>query len=292
MGQNTGWGAVIWTSPATGDGFVMLTDHSRGYEAYRWALCDWVRWVAQPSFGYLCKDRDKHALGPLGAGLYAREWKERRGPHLAWIDSLARATATDSTPGLAILVMRDGAVVHAAGYGVADLATGRSITEDTPFYLASMSKQLTAFAILRAAKQGLLTLDDSSFPVHPRAGRPGGPSDDPPAAHPQLGHSRLLRLPARLGSARPHRQCVGHRHPRGKPLDFAPGSKAQYSNSGYVLLARVLERVTGRNFGRAMTDLVYRPAGMHATMALDDSTLISAGPGGGLRHGGEPIPDG
>src|SRR4029453_10551298 len=100
-----------------------------------------------PSFGYLCDGRERQALGPLGAELYAGEHDSPK--RLPFVDSLARGTVSDTAPGMAILVVRDGEVLHAAGYGRADLATRVRITQDTPFNLAPLSKQFTAFAIMR-----------------------------------------------------------------------------------------------------------------------------------------------
>jgi CubicO group peptidase (beta-lactamase class C family) len=271
MGQNTGWGAVIWSVPATGDGFVMLTNHSKGFEAYRWALCDWVRWVAVPSFGYLCDGRDRWALGTLGAELYAAERREAP-KRIPFVDSLATAVVADSAPGMAILVMRDGEVLHAAGYGVADLATRAHITQDTPFNLASLSKQFTAFAIMRLVERGALSYDDTLSRFVPEL----GDAARRVTIRELLTHSSglpdyypFLRDWSRLGRVD---NALVRDTLRGKALEFPPGTAARYSNSGYVLLASVIEKVTKRPFREAMSDLVFGPSGMHATIALDGTT--------------------
>jgi CubicO group peptidase (beta-lactamase class C family) len=270
MGQNTGWGAVIWSVPATGDGFVMLTNHSKGFEAYRWALCDWVRWVAVPSFGYLCDGREQRALGPLGAELYAGEHDAPK--RLPFVDSLAKAIVADSAPGMAILVMRDGEVLHAAGYGRADLATRARITQDTPFNLASLSKQFTAFAIMRLVQRGALSYDDTLSRFVPEL----GDAARRVTIRELLTHSSglpdyypFLRDWSRLGRVD---NALVRDTLRGKALEFPPGTAARYSNSGYVLLASVIEKVTNRPFREAMSDLVFEPSGMHATLALDGTT--------------------
>ena len=271
MGQNDGWGAVIWSVPATGDGFVMLTNHSKGFEAYRWALCDWVRWVAVPSFGYLCDGREQRALGPLGAELYAGE--DLGSPkRLPFVDTLARATVADSAPGMAILVVRDGEVLHAAGYGRADLATRARITQDTPFNLASLSKQFTAFAIMRLVQRGALSYDDTLSRFVPEL----GDAARRVTIRQLLTHSSgvpdyypFLRDWSRLGRVD---NALVRDTLRGKALEFTPGTATKYSNSGYVLLASVIEKVTKRPFRDAMADLVFEPSGMRSTLALDGAT--------------------
>jgi len=276
MGQNEGWGAVIWSVPATGDGFVMLTNHSKGFEAYRWALCDWVRWVAVPSFGYLCDGREQRALGPLGAELYAGEDLGSL-KRLPFVDTLARAIVADSAPGMAILVVRDGEVLHAAGYGRADLATRARITQDTPFNLASLSKQFTAFAIMRLVQRGALSYDDTLSRFVPEL----GDAARRVTIQELLTHSSgvpdyypFLRDWSRLGRVD---NALVRDTLRGKVPEFAPGTATKYSNSGYVLLAGVIEKVTKRPFHDAMRDLVFAPSGMRATLALDGATPFPRG---------------
>ena len=271
MGQNTGWGAVIWTVPATGDGFVMLTNHSKGFEAYRWPLCDWVRWVAVPSFGYLCDGREQRALGPLGVELYASEHRDSP-KRLPFVDSLARETVADSAPGMAILVVRDGDVLHAAGYGRADLATRARITQDTRFNLASLSKQFTAFAIMRLVQRGSLSYDDTLSHFVPELGDVARRV----TIRQLLTHSSglpdyypFLRDWSQLGRVD---NALVRDTLRGKALEFSPGTQSRYSNSGYVLLASVIESVTKQPFHEAMSELVFSPSGMHSTVALDGAT--------------------
>jgi CubicO group peptidase (beta-lactamase class C family) len=276
MGQNTGWGAVIWMNPGTGDGFVMLTNHSSGYNAYRWALCDWVRWTATPSFGRTCTARRKQPMGPMGTRLYASE-EVHAASRLPFVDSLARRHTTDSTPGVAILVMRDDQVVHSAGYGVADLATGAPITASTPFYLASMSKEFTALAILRLAANGRLSLSDPLSRFLPEIGAPAGSV----TIRQLLTHSSgvpdyysFIRDWARLTHLN---NAAVVDTLRGKPLRFPPGSSTEYSNSGYVLLAQVIARLTKHTFNEAMAASVFEPADMRSTIALDDGVPYPRG---------------
>jgi CubicO group peptidase (beta-lactamase class C family) len=212
----------------------------------------------------------------MGVALYAGERRDST-IRIPFVDSLARAVTSDTTPGVAIFVARDGRVLHSAGYGIADLATRRSITAATPFYLASVSKQLTAMAVLRRVRDGALQLDDPVSRFVPGLDSATGRvtvrqllthSAGVPNYYGFLTDwSRLRRLDngAVLDSL------------RGKPLDFSPGTRSKYSNSGYVLLATMLERATGRPFARLLSDDVFARVGMRDAMVLDDSAAFPAG---------------
>ncbi len=78
----------------------------------------------------------------------------------AEVDDYVRSQIRDGDPGLAIAVVKAGAVVHAAGYGLADLRAGRPIAPETIFHLASCGKQFTSLGILMLAESGKLNLDD------------------------------------------------------------------------------------------------------------------------------------
>jgi len=173
---------------------------------------------------------------------------------------------------MAILVVRDGVVLHAAGYGVADLATRARITQDTPFNLASLSKQFTAFAIMRLMQRGALSYDDTLSRFLPELGDAARRlsirqllthSSGLPDYYPFLRDwSQLARVDNALV-----RDTL-----RGKALEFPPGTETRYNNSGYVLLASVIEKVAKRPFREAMSDLVFEPSGMRSTLALDGAT--------------------
>ena len=81
--------------------------------------------------------------------------------HLPAVDALFERFASGVQPGCAVGVIRDGALLHAAGYGFADLETGARIDADSVFNIASTSKQFTAFALLLLARAGHLSLDDT-----------------------------------------------------------------------------------------------------------------------------------
>ena len=104
-------------------------------------------------------------------------------------------------PGCAVGVIRGGELVHAAGYGFADIERGVRIDADTVFNIASTSKQFTAFALLLLARDGRLSLDDSVRKLRPRAAGLRRRRDAAPAHAPHRRPSELHRAAA---ARRPH----------------------------------------------------------------------------------------
>lgn len=190
------------------------------------------------------------------------------------VDDLVKPLISSGSPGLAVGLMRDGKLVFARGYGLADLHAATPITPATNFRLASVTKQFTAMAIMLLVHDGKLRYDDSltkifpEFPVygngitlrnllnHTSGLRPyediyeqqmaGTPKDKIP----QLHDSDVLRLLERQDSGA-----------------FAPGTRWEYSNSGYAVLAMIVERASGRQFGDFLQHRIFAPLGMNHTLA-------------------------
>ena len=184
------------------------------------------------------------------------------------VDSMM-ADYTGRVPGAAVLVLRDGEPVVRKGYGLADLEQGTPVTPDTRFRLASVSKQFTAAAILLLVQDGSLSLDD---PL--RRWLPGlPPATDGITLHHLLSHTSGLvdyedLLPpdvdGQVQDADVLRLLEGVDR-----LDFAPGSRYRYSNSGYVLLGLVVERASGRDFPTFLHERIFQPLGMGAVARVD-----------------------
>ena len=181
-------------------------------------------------------------------------------------------------PGAALLVIRDGRAVVRRGYGLAELETGRAVTPATNFRLASVSKQFTAAAVLLLVEDGRLGLDD---PV--RRWLPGlPPAADAVTVRHLLTHTSGLvdyedvmppglapdDLSDQLGDADVLALLEGQDR-----TYFAPGSAYRYSNSGYALLALIVERVSGVDYPRFLRERIFAPLGMDATLAY-----VKAGP--------------
>lgn len=199
------------------------------------------------------------------------------------------------SPGAALAVVKEGAVVYKHGYGMANLEYDVPITPTTVFDIASVSKQFTGFAIATLAHEGTLSLDADIRTYL---------SDVPDFGHTitvrhLLHHTSGLRDWVQslviAGDAMDDVISFKHilkmvRHQRA--LNFPPGTMFLYSNTGYNLLAEIVEVVTGESF-RAWTDAhIFRPLAMTNTHFHDDYEMIlknraysyQAVEGGGFKH--------
>ena len=181
-------------------------------------------------------------------------------------------------PGAAILVSRHGVPLHMAGYGMADIKTGRPITPDSLFDLASVAKQMTGVAILTLVEKEKLKLDqpvasylnDFAVPIRGRAvtvidllhhvsGLADYTSDDWDGSDKEFASLTPRTHLKWLNGTRPRR---------------APGVKYEYNNSGYVLLALIVERLSGQSFAQYLHQHLFAPAGMEHTVVLDGTAKL------------------
>ena len=191
------------------------------------------------------------------------------------------AKYTPSTPGCAVGVAIDGRRVAIKGYGLADLEHDVPIGEDTIFEAGSVSKQFTAAAVLLLARDGKLSIDD---PV--RRYIPELPDFGPPLTiRHMLNHTSGLRdwgsVESIAGWPRTSRVYT-HAHvldivSRQKALNFAPGTRWSYSNTGFNLAAIIVSRVSGMPFADFVRERIFAPRGMTRTSWRDDYTRIVKG---------------
>lgn len=167
----------------------------------------------------------------------------------------------------AALVVENGTVAHAAGYGLADAETGRLNGPETVFDIGSLSKQFTAAAVVLMAERGRLSLADSIGEYLPYV-----PADKRGITIQHLlTHTSGLPPFHAFGGGDVHGDfLVMSRHGAeraimGSPLDFPPGEGWTYSNSGYTLLAALVERVAERPFEEVLRSELFEPAGMAHT---------------------------
>ena len=170
-------------------------------------------------------------------------------------------------PGASLLVLKDGEPVVRRGYGRSDLERGIEAGPATNYRLASVSKQFTAAAILLLVEDGKLDLDDPLrqwLPSLPRAA-------DGITLHQVLSHTSGLvdyedvipeAMTAQLHDADVLRILEGQDR-----TYFEPGSGYRYSNSGYALLALIVERASGKSFPAFLRERIFLPLGMHDTLA-------------------------
>jgi CubicO group peptidase (beta-lactamase class C family) len=238
-------------------------------------------------FGALAlRDRASGTIQQVPPSGHARAFEEtipitgKAGPGLDPFDkAVVQIMERHGVPGAALAITRGGKLVLAKGYGWANAAAGTPVNPDTLFGLASLSKTITAVAVLKLAEQGKLDLDARVFALLNYIRPPRGATVDP----------RLAAVTVR--------QCLNHsggwdRSVRGDPLywepqicramrlrppltptqflsfvlslplDFGPGTDAKYSNVGYVALGEVVAKASGQEYSAFVAEHVFRPMGI------------------------------
>ncbi|NLR74365.1 serine hydrolase domain-containing protein [Leeia aquatica] len=196
------------------------------------------------------------------------------------LDGLFAAWNHADTPGAAVAVLRDGQVVYRKAFGMADIEQGRAITPTTRFHVASLAKQFTAFSILLLAQEGKLSLDDDVRQYLPEVPHFGQPI----RIRHLLTHSSGLRddlnLLALAGwrmedviTANDVMQLVRHQ----QALNFAPGSDFAYNNTGYLLLAEIVQKVSGQSLAAFAKARIFDPLGMRNTSFREQYSALVAG---------------
>lgn len=172
------------------------------------------------------------------------------------------------SPGCAVGIVRDGKLIFDRGYGRANLDDDIPITSESVFYIASTSKQFTAASIALLALQGKLSLDDEVRKYIPEL-----PAYDNPVTIRQLVHHTsgvrdylaLRSIAGRSFEDFFDMPWAVELIARQEQLNFTPGSEFLYSNSGYLLLAEIVGRVSGKPLPEFGKENFFEPLGMDAT---------------------------
>lgn len=187
-------------------------------------------------------------------------------------DSLLSRTFRSSAPGAAIGIIQSGRLVFSKGYGLANLKTKQKIQPDTRFMLASVSKQFTAMAIMILEEEGKLSYDDPVTRYF----------EGVPSFWSKITIKHLLThtsgLPDRfylIGYAEGYlNQDILDRLIKAKYLDFNPGTRYKYSNSGYNLLAMIIEKISGQPFSVFLKERIFDKIGMENTVVYDETEPV------------------
>lgn len=198
--------------------------------------------------------------------------------HQTLVDAIFLSVDTPESPGCAVSVMREGQIVYERGYGSANLEYDIAITPTSIFHVASVSKQFTAMAVSLLAAEGKLSWDDDVRVHVPEVPDFGVPITLRHLANHTSGlrdQWELLSMAGWRWEADVVRQeDVLDITARQKALNFMPGEEYLYSNTGYTLLAVVVERVTGKTLREFANERIFRPLGMGDTHFHDDHQMI------------------
>jgi N-acyl-D-amino-acid deacylase len=237
------------------------------------------------------------ALWPCGRDLRAEPTGVSHPKLAAYDELMTRFLREHKPPGAALAVSYHGRLVYARGFGLADVEKQEPVHPASLFRIASISKPVTATAVLRLIEKGRLKLDDKVFDIlklEPHL-EPGAKVDlrlhrievqhclrhtggwdrdksfDPMGAETAEEVARALKVSLPVIP----RQIVGYM--MGKPLDFTPGTAYAYSNFGYCVLGRVIQAVTKKPYEEYVTGQILKPLGI-TRMRLGKNLLRDRAP--------------
>ncbi len=206
------------------------------------------------------------------------------------IDSLLRINVTGMTPGCVVGIVKDGKILFKQMYGSANLDYRIPVTDSTVFNLASVSKQFTAFLVLLLEKEGKLSLDDEIRKYIPELENYGYPITIRQLLHHTSGIPTTdnLRIFAGLSLEMPwDREDEFEMIRSYQKLNFKPNEEYNYSNAGYVLLTRIIEKSTGIPFPQCMTEKIFKPLDMKNAVIYDTPGKVIFNRASGYRKAGE-----
>ena len=174
-------------------------------------------------------------------------------------------------PGLSLLVRRNGLIVRAEGYGLANVELQVPVKPETVFQSGSMGKQFTATAVMMLVEQGKIGLDDPLTRFFP----------DAPAAWKEVTVRELLSHTAGFGDypksfdfRKDWTETELLKLVEGIPLSYPPGTKWEYSNLGYLTLGILIHKVTGEFYGDFLQEHVFHPLGMETTRIINEADIV------------------
>jgi CubicO group peptidase (beta-lactamase class C family) len=191
-----------------------------------------------------------------------------------WVDSIF-APYTGRSPGCAVGVTRGERLALTRSYGLADLTSRTPISENTRFYIASLSKQFTAMSVVLLAQDGRLSLDDTVRKWIPEVPSFGRQITLRQLLHHTSGlrdYMTLLAVSGWQSDGELSEQQFLDLVRRQKNLNFVPGDEFLYSNTGYALLSIVVRRVSGKSLRDFAAERIFGPLGMTSTEFRDDHT--------------------
>jgi CubicO group peptidase (beta-lactamase class C family) len=174
-------------------------------------------------------------------------------------------------PGLALLVAREGKIVLAEGFGLANVELQVPVKPETVFQSGSVGKQFTATAVMMLVEQGKVGLDDSLTKYFP----------DAPASWNEVTMRRLLShtagftdYPEKFDFRKDWTEDELLKMVEGIPLAYPPGAKWDYSNLGYLTLGLLIHRVTGEFYGDFLQERIFKPLDMKTTRIISEADII------------------
>jgi CubicO group peptidase (beta-lactamase class C family) len=193
---------------------------------------------------------------------------------------IAAEMRAEKIPGLALAVVGDGKTIKSRGYGLANIELDVSVKPETIFQTGSVGKQFTATAVMMLVEDGKLRLDDpigkylSGAPATWKNITVRNLLTHTSGIHDYETESLKKKGAAFINLRNDYTEEELFKKFSGLPLDFPPGSKWNYSNSGYVILGILIHKVTGQFYGDVLQERIFRPLGMSYTRIISEADVI------------------
>jgi CubicO group peptidase (beta-lactamase class C family) len=176
-----------------------------------------------------------------------------------------------SIPGLSLLVARGGKIIRAQGFGLANVELQVPVKPETVFQSGSVGKQFTATAVMMLVEEGKVGLDDNLTKYFPHA----------PNRWNEVTVRELLShtggfgdYPKNFNFRKDWTEDELLKMVEGIPLEYAPGTKWEYSNLGYLTLGILIHRVTGEFYGDFLQQRIFQPLGMSSTRIISEADIV------------------
>ncbi len=193
------------------------------------------------------------------------------------VDQLLEKYNKTNAPGVAVAVVDHGAIVYNKGVGLANLEYNIPITGTSVFHVASVSKQFTVFSILLLEQDGKLSIDDDIRKYLPEIADYGHVVTLRHLANHTSGIRDIFDLTNLIGirdNEMMSQAFVVKLITSQKNLNFVPGAQFEYCNSGYILLAEIVQRISGQTFAGFTKQRIFEPLKMKNSFFLDDPEII------------------
>ncbi len=221
----------------------------------------------------------------MGAGLFAAGMNAQEELAKRADGAVEAQRVAQKSPGVSVAICRDGKIEKATGYGLANVEWNAAVTPETIFQTGSVGKQFAATAIMMLVEEGKIGLDDklSKYVA------------DTPAAWKEVTIRHLLTHTSGIADYGGEEATMGKgvinfrkdyteeelvRAFAKMPMDFAPGDKWSYSNTGYVLLGMVIRKATGKFYGDVLQERIFQPLGMSSTRIINEADIVMHRSGG------------
>src|SRR5208283_2704619 len=211
------------------------------------------------------------ALTLVCLGLSSAPAQSAPAPSVDVAEYIHREMQQQHIPGLALLVSRDGKIVLAEGFGMANVELQVPVKPETVFQSGSVGKQFTATAVMMLVEEGKVHLDDPLTKYF----------SDAPSRWEQVTVRELLSHTGGFGD---YPDTFNFRKDRTEaellklveniPLAYAPGTKWEYSNLGYLTLGILIHRVTGEFYGDFLQQRIFHPLGMQTTRIISEADIV------------------